>query len=157
MSHAGKSMSGRVGVVLVLHGAAGDALVEAIADVIGAPASGGLGWAVVDHAQAETREALVRRVAEAAAEVDGGAGILYVSDLYGATPGNVCADAAAAARAGGWPVEVLFGVNLAMLVKLASLDRALLTPSELAAGALETARRTVRALRETGEPYERTR
>ncbi len=148
MSTIAVNRSGRVGVVLVMHGTAGGALVDAVAEVLGS-AGRDLDWAVVDHTQAESRAALAGRVAVASAGVDGGVGWLYVSDLVGATPGNVCVDAAALARAAGRPVDVLFGVNLAMLVKLASLDRDHLAPSELVAGALETARRTVRALRDT--------
>ena len=124
--------------------------------VLVAGAAGGLGSAAsVACARAGAtvvllgrKVASLNRVYDAASAV-GPEPLLYPLDLVGATPGNVCVDAAALARAAGRPVDVLFGVNLAMLVKLASLDREHLAPSELVAGALETARRTVRALRDT--------
>jgi mannose/fructose-specific phosphotransferase system component IIA len=61
-------------------------------------------------------------------------------DVYGSTPFHV----AMAMLDGTGAGEVLCGVNLPMLLKLATLDRTRLTPGELAQELCECGRRSIR-------------
>jgi PTS system mannose-specific IIA component len=54
-------------------------------------------------------------VVEAVHQVDDGSGVLILCDMFGGTPSNVCLSAEC-----GTPVEVVTGVNLPMLLKLAT-------------------------------------
>jgi len=56
-------------------------------------------------------------IATAIAKVDGGAGVLLLTDMFGGTPSNLGMAFLEAGR-----VEVVTGVNLAMLIKLARGD-----------------------------------
>ena len=64
---------------------------------------------------------------------------LIVCDLQGSTAANCCVDL----KKTGRNVEVLGGVSLPMLVKIASPDRRT-TPAQLAKAAADTAIRSVR-------------
>jgi PTS system mannose-specific IIA component len=55
-------------------------------------------------------------IATAIAEVDAGAGVVVLTDLFGGTPSNL-----AISVMNGGKVEVLAGINLPMLIKLASV------------------------------------
>ena len=55
-------------------------------------------------------------IVEAAKRADGGAGVIVLTDMFGGTPSNLAISIMDDA-----PVEVLAGVNLPMLVKLASI------------------------------------
>ena len=57
-------------------------------------------------------ETLVERAARLIAEVDRGAGVLVLTDAFGATPGNVAARLGVPGR-----VAVVAGVNLPMLLR----------------------------------------
>jgi PTS system mannose-specific IIA component len=54
----------------------------------------------------------------AAAEVDSGEGVILLTDMFGGTPSNLAISTMDRAQ-----VEVLAGVNLPMLIKLASVRR----------------------------------
>lgn len=99
------------GVVLVTHGAAGDAMLEAAERVVGhidsvATVGVALGEATLD----------VERRLETAARAVGRTGVVFLVDLVGSTPSNL------AARIGGH-CAVVSGMNLPMLFKLATIDR----------------------------------
>jgi PTS system mannose-specific IIA component len=55
------------------------------------------------------------KILAAIREVDRGAGILLLSDMFGGTPSNLCLSFLQEGR-----IEVITGVNLPMLIKLAS-------------------------------------
>jgi mannose PTS system EIIA component len=59
-------------------------------------------------------EAMVKQVKEAIKEVDQGKGVLILTDLFGGTPANISLSFL------GPRVEVVCGMNLPMLIKLAS-------------------------------------
>jgi mannose PTS system EIIA component len=79
------------------------------------------------------------RVAEAVAAADRGGGVLILTDLHGSTPANACI-----AQLGRHGVEVLFGVNLPMLIKLSTCDRQSLRPQQLGELLRDTGRRSIR-------------
>ena len=78
-----------------------------------------IGWHDdVDVAREEIERAIQR--------VDGGDGVLLLTDMFGGTPTNI-----AASFLGSAPVEVVTGVNLPMVIKLATQEK-IETLSELA-------------------------
>ena len=72
-------------------------------------------------------EELVRRLKEAIKEVDQGQGVLILTDLFGGTPANVSLSFV------GPRVEIVCGMNLPMLIKLAGCreNRSLAETAEL--------------------------
>jgi mannose/fructose-specific phosphotransferase system component IIA len=86
------------------------------------------------------RQETAARIAKAVAALDAGAGVVVALDLHGSTPANCMADLV---RDGDRPLAVLAGVNLPMLMKLATLPREGTTPGDLARGAAETGRKSI--------------
>jgi PTS system mannose-specific IIA component len=101
-----------IGVVVVTHGQLATELVNAaemIAGDLPRFAAVSIGW----HDDVETaREA----IAAAIERVQGRAGVLVLTDMFGGTPSNLGITFLEEGR-----VEVITGVNLPMLLKLASL------------------------------------
>jgi mannose/fructose-specific phosphotransferase system component IIA len=90
----------------------------------------------------ESFEVILGRIGAACDEVEKGegGGVLLLVDLQGSSPYQ----AAMAMLDGTRRAEVLCGVNLAMLMKLATLDRRELRPAELAELLREAGRRSIR-------------
>jgi PTS system mannose-specific IIA component len=100
-----------IGLVLVTHGGLARELLKAAEHVCGPQAQ-------VETVCIEADDDLSARskqIQEAAARVDTGAGLIFLTDVYGSTPFNA---ALAAANLSGTPV--ISGVNVPMLIKLAS-------------------------------------
>jgi PTS system mannose-specific IIA component len=135
-------MTDKVGVVIVTHGPAGEAMLSTLGRLLGAEAVQAV--TAVEIAVGEDRALVKVSVAEAVARVDGGAGVVVACDLHGSTPTN-CAVELMHDDA----VAVVCGVNLPMLVKLLTAPRAGVTPAEVARGAVDTA---VRSIRVEGSP-----
>jgi len=120
-------------VVLVTHGSYGAAMVAAAEAIVGA-----LGVAVIELSTEEVEPAdIARRLGDAVGEHPA----LLLSDLCGSTPANVCL-ALAATRS---RCEVITGVNLPMLVKLANCE-ALREAGRASALALELQRSSRRSI-----------
>jgi PTS system mannose-specific IIA component len=98
------------------------------------------GVAVVCASAADDSAAITQRVSQACTEVDDGNGVLIMVDVYGSTPFHV----AMSMLDGTGAAEVLCGVNLPMLLKLATLDRTRLTPAQMALELCECGRRSIR-------------
>jgi PTS system mannose-specific IIA component len=102
-----------VGVVVVTHGQLAAELLNAAETIVGdLPqfAAVSIGWHEdTDDARDE--------IAQAVARVQQGQGVLIVTDMFGGTPSNL------AMTFLGQQVEVITGVNLPMLIKLASLKQ----------------------------------
>jgi mannose/fructose-specific phosphotransferase system component IIA len=128
----------QVAVLIVTHGGAAAAMRAALETLVGPAAVRGI--AVLTVAPREPRASLLERASEALARLDQGAGVLVVCDLFGATPMNCVMEL----KRDGRRLEVLGGVNLPMLVKLATVDRTAATVAELARLAAETAIRSIR-------------
>lgn len=124
-----------VGVVIVGHGHTASALLAAARGVVGPGALAGV--AAIDAGVGQTAE-LEARMHDAVAAADVGAGVLLVADMLGASP-CTCG----IRQAMGHRLAVLAGLNLAMLLKLSTLDREALAPAELAQACAESARRAV--------------
>ena len=101
-----------IGVVVVTHGQLANELVNAAEMIVGdLPqfAAVSIGW----HDEANDARA---DIADAIARVQGDGGVLILTDMFGGTPSNLGLTFLEANR-----VEVITGVNLPMLIKLASL------------------------------------
>ena len=57
-----------------------------------------------------------RDIIDAVARVDGGAGVIILTDMFGGTPSNLAISVMEPGR-----VEVIAGMNLPMLIKLSSV------------------------------------
>ena len=106
----------KLGVVVVTHGQLAAELVNSAEMIVGdLPhfASVSIGWHDdVDRAKDEIGAAIAR-VQASAAGGDGQAGVLVLTDMFGGTPANLAVTFVSA------HVEVITGVNLPMLIKLA--------------------------------------
>lgn len=132
-----------VGVVVVTHGCVCGDLVSAAEDIVGS-----LGDVVsVPTDLGEAPPVIQRRVSAAVAAADRGGGVLILTDLHGSTPANACI-----AQLGRHGVEVLFGVNLPMLIKLSTCDRRALRPQQLGELLRDTGRRSIRLGSELSHP-----
>ncbi len=102
-----------IGVVVVTHGQLATELVNAAETIVGdLPqfTAVSIGWHDdVDDARDEIRQAIARVQ---------GSGVLILTDMFGGTPANLGLTFLEANR-----VEVITGVNLPMLIKLASLQQ----------------------------------
>jgi mannose PTS system EIIA component len=107
----------KLGVVVVTHGQLATELVNSAEMIVGdLPlfAAVSIGWHDdVDHAKEEIGRAIERVKTSAAGEEGAEAGVLVLTDLFGGTPANL------AVTFVGPQVEVITGVNLPMLIKLA--------------------------------------
>jgi PTS system mannose-specific IIA component len=124
-----------VGVVLVGHGSTASELLAAAAGIVGPEALAGV--QAVDAGKGQTPK-LDDDLCDVLAKADQGAGVLLLVDLWGASPCN-CAQR----QAEGRRVAILSGLNLAMLLKLAALDRHRIEPEALARACADSGRRAV--------------
>ena len=99
-----------IGVVVVTHGQLATELVNAAETIVGDQprfAAVSIGW----HDAVELAR---EEIAQAIARVDSGSGVIVLTDMFGGTPSNLAITFLAEGR-----VEVITGVNLPMLLKLA--------------------------------------
>jgi len=99
-----------IGVVVVTHGQLAAELVNAAETIVGdLPrfAAVSIGW----H---DTVELARDEIAQAVARVDAGHGVIVLTDMFGGTPSNLAITFLNDGR-----IEVVTGVNLPMLLKLA--------------------------------------
>jgi PTS system mannose-specific IIA component len=100
-----------IGVVVVTHGQLATELLNAAETIVGELprfTAVSIGW----HEDTEDARS---EIADAVARVNGEAGVLVLTDMFGGTPANL------AMTFLGDRVEVITGVNLPMLIKLANL------------------------------------
>jgi PTS system mannose-specific IIA component len=101
-----------IGIVIVAHGGLARELLAAAEHVVGPmPQVMAVSTAPADDLRAKQAEINV-----AVAAVDSGAGVALVTDMFGGTPCNL---AIGAMLSDG--IEVVYGANLPMLVKLAKM------------------------------------
>lgn len=126
--------AGAVGVVVVTHGVLATELLNAAETIVGdLPrfAAVSIGW---HDDVALATEAMSRAIAR----VEAGAGVLLLTDMFGGTPSNLAMTFLEPDR-----VEVVTGVNLPMLIKLARV-RAEHSLSALARLACDDGRASIR-------------
>lgn len=105
-----------IGLILVTHGRLADQFVEAMEHVVG-PQSGIATVCIGPNDDMEQRRA---DIADAIAAVDAGKGVIILTDLFGGTPSNLAISLLEAGR-----VEVIAGINLPMLIRLAGARKAM--------------------------------
>jgi PTS system mannose-specific IIA component len=99
-----------IGVVVVTHGQLATELVNAAETIVGDQpkfAAVSIGW----HDAVELAR---EEIAQAIARVDSGSGVIVLTDMFGGTPSNLAITFLAEGQ-----VELITGVNLPMLLKLA--------------------------------------
>ena len=125
-----------IGVVVVTHGGAGRCLLEAAASIVGR----------IDSAEAvsvvmeDPFDEVIHRIEHACNDVDSGCGVVILVDIHGSSPFQACMAMLDGTRA----VEIVCGVNLPMLLKLATVDRHDLRPYEMAELLRDVGRRSIR-------------
>ena len=122
-----------IGMVLVTHGRLAAELVNALEHVVGAQAN----IASVCIAPDDDMEQRRRDILDAIGTTDTGEGVILLTDMFGGTPSNLAISIMDRAK-----VEVIAGVNLPMLVKLASV-REKTTIAEAVAKAQEAGKKYI--------------
>ena len=121
-----------IGMVLVTHGRLAAEFIAALEHVVG-PQTGVAAVCIgPDDDMEQRRQDILRSVGE----VDSGAGVVLLTDMFGGTPSNLAISVMDRGK-----VEVIAGVNLPMLIKLASLRQN------------ESLERTVLGAQEAGRKY----
>lgn len=103
-----------IGLVLVTHGRLAAEFISAMEHVVG-PQKGVEAICIDADDDMEARRA---DIAAAAARVDTGKGVILLTDMFGGTPSNL-----AISLMGRENVEVIAGINLPMLIRLASVRK----------------------------------
>ena len=101
-----------IGMVLVTHGRLAAEFVAALEHVVGAQTQIAAVCIGPDDDMEQRRQEILRRIAE----VDGGDGAVLLTDMFGGTPSNLAISVMDRAK-----IEVIAGVNLPMLIKLATM------------------------------------
>lgn len=121
-----------IGMVLVTHGRLAAEFVAALEHVVGVQTQ----IAAVCIGPEDDMEQRRQEILSCIAEVDSGEGAVLLTDMFGGTPSNLAISVMDRAK-----IEVIAGVNLPMLIKLASLRQN------------ETLERTVLGAQEAGRKY----
>ena len=101
-----------IGLVLVTHGRLAEEFIAALEHVVGAQEQ----TASVSIGPEDDMEERRQQIVDGVAEVDEGDGVVVVTDMFGGTPSNLAISVLDQGH-----VEVIAGMNLPMLIKLASL------------------------------------
>jgi PTS system mannose-specific IIA component len=101
-----------IGIVLVTHGRLASEFIEALEHVVGAQRNMSAVCIGADDDMEQRRQEIIDSVAKA----DEGDGVVLLTDMFGGTPSNLAISVLDQGR-----VEVIAGVNLPMLIKLASV------------------------------------
>jgi PTS system mannose-specific IIA component len=101
-----------IGLVIVTHGRLAEEFVLAMEHVVG-PQAAVLPVSIAADDDMERRR---RDIVAACRQVDSGSGVILLTDMFGGTPSNLAISVMG--ETGG---EVIAGLNLPMLIKLASV------------------------------------
>jgi mannose PTS system EIIA component len=101
-----------IGVLLVTHGEIGKALLESATQILGAAQ---LQTATLSVWRQDDPEDLALRARELLQSIDAGDGVLVMTDIFGATPGNVVSRVLEDGK-----IEGVSGVSLPMLLRVLS-------------------------------------
>lgn len=99
-----------VGVLLVTHGKLGRLLIDTVTDMIGGMP---LRVDVLEVRRVQSTEVLTSQGQRMIDRLDGGDGVLILTDVFGATPGNIAMHLNRSPR-----VRMVAGLNLPMLVRI---------------------------------------
>jgi mannose PTS system EIIA component len=113
-----------IGLVLVTHGRLAAEFVVAMEHVVG-PQSAVAAICIGPEDDMELRRG---DIAKAIRDVDGGRGVIVLTDLFGGTPSNLAISLMQPGR-----VEVIAGINLPMLIRLEGARRTMAVKEAVAA------------------------
>ena len=99
-----------IGVLIVSHGDIGTSLLTSASQILGEPPAQ---VATLSVWRADDVDDLVLRARELMESLDSGDGVLVLTDIFGATPGNVVSRLLQAGR-----IEGVSGVSLPMLLRV---------------------------------------
>ena len=99
-----------IGLVLVTHGRLADEFLNAVEHVVGPQDA----FETISIGPEDDMEQRRIDIVEAVARADRGSGVIILTDMFGGTPSNLAISVMEGSR-----VDVLAGVNLPMLIKLA--------------------------------------
>jgi PTS system mannose-specific IIA component len=119
-------------MVLVTHGRLAAEFVAALEHVVGPQRN----IAAVCIGPEDDMEKRRQDILRCVGEVDAGSGVVLLTDMFGGTPSNLAISVMDKAK-----IEVIAGINLPMLIKLASLRQS------------ETLANAVRGAQEAGRKY----
>ncbi len=114
-----------IGMVLVTHGRLAEELIAALEHVVGSQPN----IISVCIGPDDDMEQRRQEILESASKADEGDGVVLLTDMFGGTPSNLAISVMDNAN-----VEIIAGVNLPMLIKLASVRK-----TETLAEAIESA------------------
>ncbi|RPF72338.1 PTS sugar transporter subunit IIA [Aurantiacibacter spongiae] len=120
-----------IGLILVTHGRLAEEFVSAMEHVVGQQD----GVATICIGPSDDMEVRRQEIADAIAAVDTGRGAIMLTDLFGGTPSNLAISLLEQGK-----TEVIAGINLPMLIRLAGARKEL--PLARAAEAAREAGRT---------------
>ncbi|NEX45920.1 PTS sugar transporter subunit IIA [Pseudotabrizicola algicola] len=124
-----------IGIVIVAHGGLAREYLAAVEHVVG-PQSGMRAISIEDDHDRAAKQAEICGAADA---VDGGAGVVVVTDMFGGSPSNLSLMACC-----GPDRRIIYGANLPMLIKLTkSRD---VPVAEAVAAALDAGRKYINSL-----------
>lgn len=122
-----------IGMVLVTHGRLAEEFVAATEHVVGKQEQ----MKAISIGPDDDMEQRRKDILDAVQDVDGGDGVVLLTDMFGGTPSNLAISIMDKAN-----VEVIAGINLPMLIKLASV-RATLDLHKAAEEAQESGRKYI--------------
>lgn len=99
-----------IGLILVTHGNLAEEFVRAMEHVVGPQAN----VVPICIGPSDDMEQRRNEIRDAIAQVDTGRGVIVLTDLFGGTPSNLAISLLQAGK-----VEVIAGINLPMLIRLA--------------------------------------
>jgi mannose PTS system EIIA component len=105
-----------IGMILVTHGRLAEEFVHAMEHVVGRQEA----VSTVCIGPNDDMEKRRREIAAAIRKVDSGDGAIILTDLFGGTPSNLAISLLEAGR-----VEVIAGINLPMLIRLAGARKSM--------------------------------
>lgn len=103
-----------IGIILVTHGQLAKEFVSAMEHVVGTQEA----VATICIGPSDDMEVRRAQIAAAIREVDSGSGAILLTDLFGGTPSNLAISLLEAGK-----TEVIAGINLPMLIRLAGARR----------------------------------
>ena len=105
-----------IGLILVTHGRLAEEFISAMEHVVGPQPA----VATICIGPNDDMERRRKEIADAIRDVDTGKGAIILTDLFGGTPSNLAISLLDAGR-----VEVIAGINLPMLIRLAGARKAM--------------------------------
>ena len=105
-----------IGIILVTHGHLAEHFIDAMEHVVGKQDQ----IATICIGPNDDMEQRRQDISDAIARVDSGKGAIILTDLFGGTPSNLAISLLDAGR-----VEVIAGINLPMLIRLAGARKSL--------------------------------